>query len=219
MDGELPEHDSDVQNMLDLFMTSEEGRLLQHENGDEMHGLLGATTNMGNTDDANTAAADKGNNNDGETNSEQRMVTRRANYNRLRGEQIQQLEAVFQESPYPDAKLQKDLGERLGMSALQVKFWFQNKRSSSKGKRQLQDTKNLQGENQMLKDENQAIKWVVENKTCLKCAGVMLKTQDTPEHQRLCAENMRLKEELRRATAYLKEGLYRNGIWPQFTRN
>ena len=93
MDGELPEYDSDVQNMLDLFITSEQGHLLQHEKGDEMHGLLGATTNMGNTDDANAAAADKGNNNDGEINSEQRMVTTRANYNRLRGEQIQQLEA------------------------------------------------------------------------------------------------------------------------------
>ncbi|XBI16342.1 hypothetical protein VPH35_058614 [Triticum aestivum] len=212
MDGELPEYDSDVQNMLDLFITSEQGHLVQHEHGDEMLGLLGATTNMGNTDDANAA-----------TNIEQRMVTRRANYNRLRGEQIQQLEAYntysINESPYPDAKLRKDLSERLGMSAPQVKFWFQNKRSSSKGKRQLKDTKNLQGENQMLKDENQAIKWVTENKTCLKCAGVMLKTQDTSEHQRLCIENMRLKEELRRATAYLKEGLYRNGIWPQFTRD
>ncbi|VAH58103.1 unnamed protein product [Triticum turgidum subsp. durum] len=206
MDGELPEYDSDVQNMLDLFITSEQGHLLQHENGDEMHGLLGATTNMGNTDDANAAAADKGNNNDGEINSEQRMVTRRANYKRLHGEQIQQLEVVFQESPYPDAKLRQDLSERLGMSALQ-------------GKRQLQDTKNLQGENQMLKDENQAIKWVVEHKACLKCAWVILKTQDTSEHQRLCTENMRLKEELRHATAYLKEGLYRNGMWPQFTRN
>ncbi|XBI16341.1 hypothetical protein VPH35_058613 [Triticum aestivum] len=202
MDGELPEYDSDVQNMLDLFITSEQGHLLQHEKGDEMHGLLGATTNMGNTDDANAAAADEGNNNDGETNSVQRMMT-----------------SVFQESPYPDAKLRKDLSERLGMSALQVKFWFQNKRSSSKGKRQLQDTKNLQGDNQMLKHENQAIKWVVEHKTCLKCAGVMLKTQDTSEHQRLCTENMRLKEELRRATAYLKDGLYRNGMWHQFTRD
>ncbi|XBI25639.1 hypothetical protein VPH35_050525 [Triticum aestivum] len=215
MDGELPEYDSDVQNMLDHFITSEQGHLPPHEHGDEMHDLLGATTNMGNTDDANAAAADKGNNNDEETNHVQRMVTRRANYNRLRGEQIQQLEAVFQKSPYPDAELRKDLSERLHMSALQVKFWFQNKRSSSKGKRQLQDTKNLLGENQMLKDENQAIKWVVENKTCLKCAGVRLKTQDTSEHQRLCTENMRLKEELRRATAYLKELSMR----PQFTRD
>ncbi|KAF7028382.1 hypothetical protein CFC21_040316 [Triticum aestivum] len=189
MDGELLEYDSDVQNMLDPFTTSQ--HLLQHEHGDEMHGLLGATTNMGNTDDANTAAADKGKNNDGETHthSDQRM-----------------------ECLYPDAELWKDLSERLDMSARQVKFWFQNKRSSSKGKRQLQDTKNLQRENQMLKDENQAIKWVVENKTCLKCAGVMLKTQNTSEHQRLSRENMWLKEKLRHATAYLKEGLYRNGM-------
>ncbi|XP_044972168.1 homeobox-leucine zipper protein ROC4-like [Hordeum vulgare subsp. vulgare] len=219
MDGGWPQYDNDVQNMLDMFITSEHDHLLQHQHGDEMHGLLGATTNMGNTDEGNALAADKGNNNDGETRSEQRMVKMHAKYHRLFGEQIEQLEAVFQECPYPNAKLRKNLSERLGMSAPQVKFWFQNKRNYSKSKKQLRDTKNLQGENQMLNNENQAIKWVVQNNTCLKCAGVMLQTQDTSEHQRLCTENMRLKEELRHATAYLKEGLRRNGMWPLFTRD
>ena len=74
-------------------------------------------------------------------------------------------------------------------------------------------------ENERLKTERQAIMLAMQNKTCLKCRGVMVQTQDTSEHQRLCTENMRLKEELRRATAYLKEGLYRNGMWPQFTHN
>lgn len=92
MDGEWPQYNSAVHNDLDFFMTSEHSHLFQHDHGDEMYGLLGATANAGQIDNANDVAADQGTN-DGETHSEQRMATRRANYHRLRREQIQQLEA------------------------------------------------------------------------------------------------------------------------------
>ncbi|KAF7035495.1 hypothetical protein CFC21_046363 [Triticum aestivum] len=201
-------------------MRSKHNHLFQDNHSDEMDGLLEATIVMGNTDDANVVATDHGNN-DGETHSEQRMATRRAIYHRLRSEQVQQLEAyntysinvsVFRDCPYPDEKLRKDLSERLGMSAQQVKFWFQNKHTFSKGKMQRCHTQNRWVENERLKTECQAIMLAMQNNTCLKCRGVMVQTQDTSERQRLYTENMRLKEELLHATAYLKEGLRRNGM-------
>ncbi|KAF6987427.1 hypothetical protein CFC21_005076 [Triticum aestivum] len=218
MDGEWPQYNSVVLNDLDPFMTSEHNHLLQHDHGDETYGLLGATANVGMIDDTNVVAGNEGNNN-GETYSQQRMERRRTNYHRLRIEQIQQLEAVFREIPYPDEKLRKTLSERLGMSAQQVKFWFQNHRSNSKGKTQRRETNTLHLENQMLKSDRQAIMLAMENSTCLKCRGAVVQTQDTSERQRLFKENMKLKEELRLATTHLKEGLQQNGMWPRLTRN
>uniref|UniRef100_A0A8R7RFA4 Homeobox domain-containing protein n=1 Tax=Triticum urartu TaxID=4572 RepID=A0A8R7RFA4_TRIUA len=194
MDGEWLQYNSGVHNEFDLFMTSKHNHLFQDYHSDEMDGLLEATTVVGNTDDANIVAADHSNN-DGETHCEQRMAT-----------------SVFRDCPYPDEKLRKDLSERLGMSAQQVKFCFQNKRTFSKGKMQRWETQNCWVENERLKTERQAIMLAMQNKTSLKCRRVMVQTQDTSERQRLYTENMRLKEELLHATAYLKEGLRRNGM-------
>ncbi|VAH73787.1 unnamed protein product [Triticum turgidum subsp. durum] len=224
MDGQ---YNSGVHNELDLFMSSKHNHLFQDNHNDEMDGLLEATNVMGNTNDANVVDADH-DNNDGETHSEQRMDTRSANYHCLRSEQILQLEAyntysinvsVFRDCPYPDEKLQKDLSERLGMNAQQVKFWFQNKRTFSKGKMQRWETQNRWVENERLKTERQAIMLAMQNKTCLKCRGVMVQSQGTSERERLYTENMRLKEELLHATAYLKEGLRRNGMLLPWARN
>ena len=84
---------------------------------------------------------------------------------------------------------------------------------------QRRETKDLRVENQMLKAEKEAITSAMKNKTCLKCEGEMVQTQDTSERQRLYAENMRLKEELLHATAYLKEGLLQKGMWPLSARD
>ena len=81
------------------------------------------------------------------------------------------------------------------------------------------ETQNCWVENERLKTERQAIMLAMQNKTCLKCRGVMVQTQDTSERQRLYTENMRLKEELLHATAYLKEGLRRNGMSLPWARN
>ncbi|KAF6993081.1 hypothetical protein CFC21_010023 [Triticum aestivum] len=206
MDGEWPQYNSVVYNDLDPFMTSEHSHLLQHDHGDETYGLLGATANVGMIDNTNVVAGNQGNNNV-ETYSEQRMETRRTNYHRLRREQIQQLEAVFREIPYPDEKLRKSL-----------KLVFIDSSSSNSksynGKTQRRETTTLQLENQMLKSDREAIMSAMENSTCLKCRGAVVQTQDTSERHSLFKENMKLKEELRLAATHLKEGLQQNGMWP-----
>ena len=74
------------------------------------------------------------------------------------------------------------------------------------------ETQNCWVENERLKTERQAIMLAMQNKTYLKCRKVMVQTQDTSERQRLYTKNMRLKEELLHATAYLKEGIRQNGM-------
>jgi len=39
---------------------------------------------------------------------------------------------VFKESPHPDEKQRQQLSQELGLSARQVKFWFQNRRTQIK---------------------------------------------------------------------------------------
>jgi homeobox-leucine zipper protein len=39
---------------------------------------------------------------------------------------------VFRESPHPDEKQRQQLSQELGLSARQVKFWFQNRRTQIK---------------------------------------------------------------------------------------
>jgi homeobox-leucine zipper protein len=38
----------------------------------------------------------------------------------------------FKECPHPDDKQRKELSRELGLEPLQVKFWFQNKRTQMK---------------------------------------------------------------------------------------
>ncbi|KAJ6376982.1 hypothetical protein OIU76_026023 [Salix suchowensis] len=46
--------------------------------------------------------------------------------------QIQEMEAFFVECPHPGDKQRKELSRELGLEPLQVKFWFQNKRTLMK---------------------------------------------------------------------------------------
>jgi Homeodomain len=39
---------------------------------------------------------------------------------------------LFKESPHPDEKQRQQLSKQLGLSARQVKFWFQNRRTQMK---------------------------------------------------------------------------------------
>jgi len=46
--------------------------------------------------------------------------------------EFDQMTRAFKESPHPDEKQRQQLSEQLGLSASQVKFWFQNRRCQTK---------------------------------------------------------------------------------------
>ncbi|CAH1417416.1 unnamed protein product [Lactuca virosa] len=53
-------------------------------------------------------------------------------YHRYTNEQIQLLEATFNECPHPDEKMRLQLSQELGLTPRQIKFWFQNRRTQMK---------------------------------------------------------------------------------------
>ncbi|KAI5654480.1 hypothetical protein M9H77_31667 [Catharanthus roseus] len=62
------------------------------------------------------------------------IATKRKRYHRHTNHQIQQMELFFKQCPRPNEKQRKELGLELGLDPLQVKFWFQNKRTQMKNK-------------------------------------------------------------------------------------
>ncbi|KAL0354126.1 UNVERIFIED_CONTAM: Homeobox-leucine zipper protein ROC2 [Sesamum angustifolium] len=57
---------------------------------------------------------------------------KRKRYHRHTPQQIQEMEAFFKQCPHPNNNQRKELSEKLGLEPLQVKFWFQNKRTQLK---------------------------------------------------------------------------------------
>ncbi|OEL24939.1 Homeobox-leucine zipper protein ROC6, partial [Dichanthelium oligosanthes] len=118
-------------------------------------------------------------------------------------QQVQELEAKFQECIHPDPEVRQELGKKIGLEARQVKFWFQNRRSAMRLKASGNENKDMLKENTMLRAENEQLKQLRENATCFRCRNPTGENQQTSEKWRLLVENARLKDELRRAIAYL----------------
>ena len=49
--------------------------------------------------------------------------------------------SFFKQCPHPDDKQRKELSRELGLEPLQVKFWFQNKRTQMKVSQRERETK------------------------------------------------------------------------------
>ncbi|KAF7066967.1 hypothetical protein CFC21_072884 [Triticum aestivum] len=195
MDGEWPEQFSELYNWLVLGCSGGDNHVIQPDLGAEVNGLPGAAANMGNN--TNAAAADQGNGG-GQANGDQRAGTRHFR-RRHTVAQIQILEAAYQEGRHPDEKRRLELSRRTGLSPTQVQIWFQNRRNSGKSKAQQKETEEFQEENGRLQAEKQALMSALQNRLCITCRG-----EDTPERQRLYAENVMLKDAHMRIADYLK---------------
>ncbi|KAI3495224.1 hypothetical protein L1887_37461 [Cichorium endivia] len=119
-------------------------------------------------------------------------------YHRHTQHQIQEMEAFFKECPHPDDKQRKELGRRLSLEPLQVKFWFQNKRTQMKAQHERFDNTQLRNENEKLRAENIRYKEALANATCPNCGGPAAIGEMSFDEQQLRIENARLREEIDR---------------------
>ncbi|CAI0468181.1 unnamed protein product [Linum tenue] len=116
-------------------------------------------------------------------------------YHRHTQRQIQEMEAFFKECPHPDDKQRKELSRELGLEPLQVKFWFQNKRTQMKAQHERHENSILKSENDKLRAENNRYKEALTNASCPNCGGPAALGEMSFDEQHLRIENARLREE------------------------
>ncbi|GAA0175340.1 homeodomain transcription factor [Lithospermum erythrorhizon] len=112
--------------------------------------------------------------------------------------QIEEMEAFFIDCPHPDEKQRKELSRRLGLEPLQIKFWFQNKRTQIKAKDERRDNLQLRAENEKLRAENAQYKEALSNSTCPNCGGPAAIGEMSFDEQQLIIERDHLQDEIDR---------------------
>ncbi|XP_023513617.1 homeobox-leucine zipper protein GLABRA 2-like [Cucurbita pepo subsp. pepo] len=126
------------------------------------------------------------------------LGNRKKRKNRHTSEQIREMEKVFKESPHPDEKQRQKLSENLGLHSKQIKFWFQNRRTQIKVSLERQEMEKL-------REENQALKEMINKSSCLKCCSSAnsiaismdsMFTSSDQKQQQLVTEIVRLKAEV-----------------------
>ncbi|KAH6827122.1 homeodomain GLABROUS 2 [Perilla frutescens var. hirtella] len=126
---------------------------------------------------------------------------KRKRYHRHTLHQIKAMEAFFKECPHPDAKQRNELSQALGLEPLQIKFWFQNKRTQMKSKHEREQNKHLRAENEKLRVENMRYKEALSNASCPACGRMAAISDVSLDERQLRMENARLREEIDRISA------------------
>ncbi|WVZ94669.1 hypothetical protein U9M48_040534 [Paspalum notatum var. saurae] len=144
---------------------------------------------------------------DGQEDPNQRP-NKKKRYHRHTQHQIQEMEAFFKECPHPDDKQRKELSRELGLEPLQVKFWFQNKRTQMKAsstttlllynQHERQENAQLRAENDKLRAENMRYKEALSTASCPSCGGPAALGEMSFDEHHLRLENARLRDEIDR---------------------
>ncbi|XVF85652.1 hypothetical protein PTKIN_Ptkin17bG0133800 [Pterospermum kingtungense] len=137
----------------------------------------------------------------GASGDDQNPRPKKKRYNRHTQHQIQEMEAFFKECPHPDDKQRKELGRELGLEPLQVKFWFQNKRTQMKTQHERQENTQLRTENEKLRADNMRYREALSTASCPNCGGPTAIGQMSFDEHHLRLENARLREEIDRISA------------------
>ncbi|XP_010469602.1 PREDICTED: homeobox-leucine zipper protein HDG3-like [Camelina sativa] len=136
-----------------------------------------------------------------ELGSDQSPPRKKKKYNRHSQYQIQEMEAFFKECPHPDDKQRRDLGRQLGLAPVQIKFWFQNKRTQNKNHQERCENTELRSLNSKLRSENERFREAVFLALCPKCGGKTAIGEMSFEEHHLRIVNARLNEEINELTA------------------
>ncbi|XP_022142333.1 homeobox-leucine zipper protein MERISTEM L1 [Momordica charantia] len=129
--------------------------------------------------------------------------SKKKRYNRHTQHQIQEMEAFFKECPHPDDKQRMELSRELGLEPLQVKFWFQNKRTQMKAQHERHENAILKAENEKLRGENIRYREALAHSTCPNCGSSTAALGEMSfDDQHLRIENSRLREEIDRMSGY-----------------
>ncbi|KAG7033934.1 Homeobox-leucine zipper protein PROTODERMAL FACTOR 2, partial [Cucurbita argyrosperma subsp. argyrosperma] len=137
--------------------------------------------------------------------SEHQQRAKKRRYNRHTHHQIQEMEAFFKECPHPDDKQRMDLSRELGLEPLQVKFWFQNKRTQmKKAQQERHENAILKAENEKLRAENTRYREAFAHSTCCPNCGSSATAlgEMSFDDQHLRIENSRLRDEMERMSGY-----------------
>ncbi|MFS7888403.1 putative transcription factor & lipid binding HD-SAD family [Helianthus anomalus] len=150
---------------------------------------------------------------------QQQPPTKKKRYHRHTAHQIQQMEALFKESPHPDDKRRLKLSQELGLKPRQVKFWFQNRRTQMKAQQDRSENAILRNDNENLRNENSRLHTALRMLVCSNCGGSPMSFDE----QQLRMENARLKEELDRAclfaTQFCGSNPMQTNVHPMMTSN
>uniref|UniRef100_A0A2P2K237 Homeobox-leucine zipper protein HDG2 isoform X3 n=2 Tax=Rhizophora mucronata TaxID=61149 RepID=A0A2P2K237_RHIMU len=150
-------------------------------------------------DSANTKSGSD--NHEGASGDDHDQRPKKKRYHRHTQRQIQEMEAFFKECPHPDDKQRKELSRELGLEPLQVKFWFQNKRTQMKTKHERHENTQLRTENEKLRAENMRYREALSNASCPNCGGPTAIGEMSFDEHHLRLENVRLREEIDRISA------------------
>ncbi|XP_041005887.1 homeobox-leucine zipper protein HDG2 isoform X4 [Juglans microcarpa x Juglans regia] len=152
-------------------------------------------------DDFDSATKSGSDNHEGASGEDQDQRPKKKRYHRHTQHQIQEMESFFKECPHPDDKQRKELSRELGLEPLQIKFWFQNKRTQMKTQHERHENTHLRTDNEKLRADNMRYRDALSNSSCPNCGGPTAIGEMSFDEHHLRLENARLREEIDRISA------------------
>ncbi|KAL5079351.1 hypothetical protein RYX36_007772, partial [Vicia faba] len=106
------------------------------------------------------------------------------------------LEKYMEQNYHPDKAQRSQLAEEIGLEPIQVKYWFQNRRTLMKKQNSRENNNALRVENDDLLHENIHLKEALKAKLCRTCGGPPVASKEHELYmQNMGEQNTRLKEE------------------------